>query len=264
MYIFRLDDAAEHMNLSNWIRIENLFKKHEICPIYGIIPHLEDPVLLKYEPVEDFWGIMKKWRDMGWTPAMHGYTHVFESDCGGINAVNDKSEFAGLEYGRQAEKLLDGYRILHQNGIDCELFFAPAHTFDENTVEALKHNTPIRVISDTIANDVYYENEVFFIPQQSGKCRTLPFRMVTFCYHPNTMTDKEFNELELFINNHVKEIGSYEEIKLVKRKRSFVDNCLRATYFIMKRHCVNKCDVKVLHDWYKVIGKSARKDKTIP
>lgn len=74
MYLLRLDDASEHMNLKNWLRMVQLLDKYGIKPIYGIIPHNEDSELLQYEYVENFWVLMKEWEEKGWTPAMHGYS----------------------------------------------------------------------------------------------------------------------------------------------------------------------------------------------
>ena len=78
---------------------------------------------------------------------------------------------------------------MREHGIDPKVFFAPAHTFDNNTLIALKECSNIRIISDTIANDIYTKYGFTFVPQQAGRVRKQPFRTVTFCYHPNTMND---------------------------------------------------------------------------
>lgn len=235
MYLIRLDDASEYMNISNWMRMKTLLVKYGVKPIYGIIPNNRDPELLQYEKVEGFWDIMREWQEKGWIPAMHGFTHVFETLEGGINPINDKSEFAGLSLERQREKIKQGYAKLLSERIKPEIFFAPAHTFDVNTLKALYKETPVRIISDTIANDVYYRKPFYFIPQQSGRVRKLPFKTVTFCYHPNTMQDEDFRELENFLKGHQKKMGSYKELELSSRKRTILDNILRYLYFIKRR-----------------------------
>lgn len=40
----------------------------------------------------------------GWIIALHGYEHVFETTSGGINPVNNKSEFAGVNLEKQKKK----------------------------------------------------------------------------------------------------------------------------------------------------------------
>lgn len=235
MYIMRLDDASEHMNISKWIRMEKLLDKYSIKPIYGIIPNNQDSELLKYDKVENFWKLMNDWKDKGWTPALHGYTHVFETNEGGINPVNNRSEFAGVELNKQCEKISLGYKKLIENGIYPDIFFAPAHTFDENTLKALIEESNIRIISDTVANDVYYENDFYFVPQQSGRCRKLPFKMTTFCYHPNTMTDNHFKELENFLKVYYRNFIQFQTKLVKKRKLNIYDYFLQKIYFVRRK-----------------------------
>lgn len=236
MYILRLDDAAENMNLPNWQRMELLLDRYKIKPIYGIIPNNMDEDLLKYDKIDNFWSEMNRWKDKGWIPALHGYTHVFETNEGGINPVNNRSEFAGVPLEIQRDKIQNGIRILSENGIKPKIFFAPAHTFDMNTLEALKFESDIRIISDTVANDIYYENGFYFIPQQSGRCRKLPFNVTTFCYHPNIMEESDFIYLDFFLRRY----GNYfiEKIDIKKRKFSVFDKLVKEFYFLRrKREC---------------------------
>ncbi|MFQ7119777.1 MAG: DUF2334 domain-containing protein [Intestinibacter sp.] len=235
MYLLRLDDASEYMYIINWERLEQLLDRYNIKPIFGIIPANKDPELLAYGKVDKFWEKAKIWEKKGWTAALHGYTHVFESNNGGINPVNMKSEYAGLTYEKQCQKIKQGYEILQRNGIIPQIFFAPAHTFDTNTLRALKEVSGIRIISDTIANDIYYNDGFYYIPQQSGHCRRLPFRITTFCYHPNTMTDDDFIQLENFLRKYNKKFGKVDSSLLKKRKFGFKDAVLKKLYFIRKR-----------------------------
>ena len=235
MYIMRLDDASEYMDLEKWKRMEQLLDKYGIKPIYGIIPANEDPELLKYGKVEGFWNLMTSWKEKGWAPALHGYTHVFETDDGGINPVNSRSEFAGVSLERQRQKIKEGYSTLKEHGILPTVFFAPAHTFDKNTLVALKEETPIRVISDTVANDVYYDDGIYFIPQQSGHCRKLPFKTTTFCYHPNIMDDAAFWDLEDFLKRNKSYFVQFNNMRLRMRKKSFLDCILKHIYFLRRK-----------------------------
>lgn len=234
MYLLRLDDASEYMDIEKWRKMEALLDKYEVKPIFGIIPANKDPKLLEYGKVEGFWKMMHSWVDKGWTPALHGYTHVFETEEGGINPVNHKSEFAGVPLDKQCLKIREGKKILENNNIIPKIFFAPAHTFDLNTIKALKKESSISVISDTVANDTYYKYDFFFIPQQSGVCRKLPFKTVTFCYHPNTMNNSDFEKLEMFLNNENRRFTSFDEIKLKRRHLNIWDNFIRRLYFLRK------------------------------
>ena len=233
-YIIRLDDASEHMNVKNWKIIEKILDKYGINPIYGIIPLNKDPDLLKYDKVDGFWDLMRSWEKKGWIPALHGYMHVFETNDGGMNPVNYRSEFAGLPLEKQREKIKKGYEILKSNGINPTVFFAPAHTFDQNTLIALREESNIRIISDTIANKTYKKEGFTFVPQQSGRVRKLPFETVTFCYHPNIMKDTDFIILEDFIKKYNHLFMPFE-MQETDRQFGLFDKLLNFIYFLIRR-----------------------------
>lgn len=234
-YILRLDDASDYMDLDQWNRMATLLNEYNIKPMIGIIPQNRDESLVNaYSRNPDFWAWVKLRMNDGWSIAMHGFEHCFVTQNGGIHPVNLYSEFAGLSYEEQCEKIKRGYSILEEHGIYPNIFFAPAHTFDNNTLRAIKNWTPIRIISDTIAYDVYKDGEFFFIPQQSGKARSLPFPLVTFCYHPNTMTDRSFEELQGFLARYASRFISVDKRILKNRKMNFLDRILRKLYFIRR------------------------------
>ena len=112
-YILRLDDASDYMDIEKWMRMERLLDKYQIKPIFGIIPKNGDESLVsKYQQNPEFWSLMHSWIDKGWIPALHGYEHRYVTEDGGINPVNKRSEFAGLSYEEQAEKIRKVYQLL--------------------------------------------------------------------------------------------------------------------------------------------------------
>ena len=232
-YIMRLDDASEYMDVEKWQRVENLLDKYGIKPIVGVIPNNQDPDMVGvYTKDESFWNKALQWQEKGWSIALHGYTHVFETKEGGINPVNSRSEFAGVPLERQKEKIRLGVAKLKEHGLAPKIFFAPAHTFDCNTLIALKEESNICTISDTVANSPYFWNGFYFIPQQSGQVRKLPFELVTFCYHPNNMRDNDFRRLEKFIEENSEKFISAEYIKNSrKRRKGIFDRMLSFLYF---------------------------------
>lgn len=233
--LLRLDDASEYMNVEKWKRMERLLDEYRIKPIVGVIPNNQDPDMVEVYPKDtDFWDKVLCWQKKGWTIAMHGYTHVFETRVGGLNPVNERSEFAGVPLESQKEKIRQGLALLRQHGIDPKIFFAPAHTFDENTLLALKTESDIRIISDTVANDLYYENGFHFIPQQSGCVRKLPFKVVTFCYHPNIMENADFELLSIFLKKHEKKFQGVESLHFAGTPKTVVDEVLKAMYFFKR------------------------------
>ena len=147
-YIIRLDGACEKMDVEKWLRMENILDKYKIKPLVGIIPNCEDTQMDKYPYNANFWEIVKRWIDKGWMIAMHGYNHVYTTDCGGINPVNKRSEFAGESLDVQREKIRLGVSVFKAHEIVPKVFFAPSHTFDENTLLALEAESQIRIISE--------------------------------------------------------------------------------------------------------------------
>lgn len=235
-YIVRLDDASDYMDVEKWDRIKAVLDKHDIKPIFGIIPCNKDQDLVsKYEKNEKFWDKMHRWIKDGWVPALHGYEHQYVTQEGGCNPLFARSEFAGLGFEEQCYKIETGYKILEEHGIVPEIFFAPSHTFDENTLKALETKTPIRIVSDTVANDIYKKGSFWFIPQQSGRARKLPFKTVTFCYHPNIMTEEEYEGLERFIVENKKQFVRFNKTMLINRRLGMIDKLLRFIYFARRK-----------------------------
>ena len=234
-YLLRLDDASDYMDVEKWQKMENLLDKYGIKPLVGIIPDNKDASLIyNYKQDLTFWNKVLSWKNKGWELALHGCYHKYTTKEGGINPVNKRSEFAGVSLDEQRKMIRHGIDILKQYGIVTNVFFAPSHTFDKNTLIALKEESNIRIISDTIANDVYFENDFYFIPEQSGRVRNLPFKLCTFCYHPNTMCDKDFENLEIFLKKYYFKFVAVKEIELKKRLKSLFDKLLHFMYFVKR------------------------------
>ena len=232
-YIMRLDDASGKRDVARWDRMEALLDRYGVRPLVGVIPACEDPAMEQYPEDLCFWERVDAWRQKGWCIAMHGYNHVYGTESGGINPVNRRSEFAGEPLARQKEKIAGGVAILREHGIEPRVFFAPSHTFDENTLTALLECSEIRTVSDTVANAPYFARGFTFVPQQSGRVRALPFSTVTFCYHPNMMEDGAFEELEAFLSKHQKRFIPFSDAPS-SRKKSLYDKLLEKLY--MRRH----------------------------
>ena len=232
-YIMRLDDACPRHNRDNWQRMEELLNAYGVRPIVGIIPDCRDQQMEQYPEDENFWDRARAWQSRGWAMALHGYQHVYVTRDGGINPVHRRSEFAGLPLEKQKEKISAGMEILTAQGIKPVAFIAPSHTFDLNTLAALKECTDIRSISDTIANAPYSKYGFTFIPQQSGRVRELNFYCVTFCYHPNVMGEEDFIQLEGFLRVHEGEFVPYPRGQ-AKRREDVRDKLLRRGYFLMR------------------------------
>ena len=238
-YLIRLDDACPTMHQDRWQRIESILDSYSIRPMVGVISHNEDSQQ-KISPVDSsFWYKVKKWESKGWAIALHGYDHRYSSLDGlrGLNPMWSRSEFSGLPLKKQKQKIRDGVKILRHNGINPKYFFAPSHTFDENTIEALRQESDIRIISDTIGRKPYRKGDFIFIPQIVGHCTKLPIPGTwTFCLHPNGMTDADFIATEEFIRKHRNKFIGFDEINMseIGSKTAF-DKLLSWLFFFQRR-----------------------------
>lgn len=235
-YIIRLDDACEHMDLCKWQRMEQLLDKYGIKPIVSIIPCCQDESLTsKYSFNTDFWNLAMEWQAKGWTIGLHGFNHVYLNfNAKGLNPINSFSEFVDLSLSDQEEKIRLGIVALKSHGINPVVFVAPGHSFDENTLLALKKQSDIRVVSDTIAYDKYIYKEFVFIPQQCGAFKNLPFKTITGCFHPNTMANANFDELETFLKKHQDSFSDAGITEIINREYSKMDQVLKSLYFLLR------------------------------
>jgi len=236
-YLVRLDDACPQMNKLKWQRIENILDKYGIKPMVGIIPHNEDPTTCVDVVDTDFTSKILNWQKKGWAIALHGYNHVCTTVTGGVNPVHKRSEFAGLSLVEQKEKISKGYKTLIATGLLPKYFFAPSHTYDENTLEALVEETPIRIISDTIALQPYKQGVFTMIPCQMGQFRRPPIGGYwTFCFHPNGMDNAAFDIFECFIKTNIEYFISFNDIDTSRvGQKSIVDRLLSSVYFALRK-----------------------------
>lgn len=232
-YLIRLDDACPSMDRANWERIEDILDRYDILPMVGIVPHNEDENLMRDSEDGLFWDKVKEWKSKGWSIALHGYNHCYMSSDAGINPFWKRSEFAGVSLDQQKEKIRKGVSILKEHGINPKYFFAPSHTYDENTLEALRQESNIRIISDSIGRKPYKKDDFIFIPQIVGHCMEIPLPGVwTFCLHPNSMTDANFGATEMFVKQHQNEFISFDDLNLNNvATKSLFDKALSALFF---------------------------------
>lgn len=237
-YLIRLDDACPTMDVNKWERIEGILDIYGLRPLVGVIPSNKDPKQQIDEFDQNFWSKVKRWEQKGWSIAMHGYDHCFISDEGlsGLNPLWERSEFSGVSLKAQKEKIQKGIAEFRQRGFDPKYFFAPAHTYDKNTLTALLEESNIRIISDTIATQPYQQGDFVFIPQIGGHCTEIKLPgFWTFCLHPSIMSEIDFLETERFLQIHKSKMMSFDEIKLSNLKRKNLTSRLLSWAYFTKR-----------------------------
>jgi len=231
-YIFRLDDACPTMDHSRWARLETLFDNLGICPLVAVVPCNQDPILQVSEPDPNFWARVRCWQDKGWTIALHGYQHQFHyiDRSKLLLPFYDRSEFAGLSFDDQSQMFRAAWEIFMSEGVEPRVWIAPGHCFDRITLSALKAETPIRIISDGVACDQFFESDFYWLPQQLWSFSRKLFGLWTICLHPNTMSDSQFDELAETLSACSSCIVSVTDLALIPRNLGLIDN-LYALWF---------------------------------
>lgn len=242
-YLIRLDDACPTMKKNKWSRIESILDRFDIKPIVAVVPDNQDPELKVNVPDSGFWDLAQRWQAKGWTIALHGYQHAFHSVSRKklILPFYDRSEFAGLAYDFQAQKLDKAWSICDKHHIHPTVWVAPAHCFDHITLQALKDTTPIRIISDGIACDQFFQNGFFWLPQQLWQFMPKRSGLWTICLHPNSMQEQAFSELEALLADpkYAASFARVVDIQLAERKPSMIDISYRE-YFWSRSNLVAK------------------------
>lgn len=238
-YLIRLDDACPTMDTSKWQRMEDILDNCGVRPMIGVIPANNDQKQQLDAFDHNFWDKVKNWEKKGWTIALHGYDHCFISDRGmrGLNPLWERSEFAGVSRELQREKIRKGVAVFRNNGIEPKYFFAPAHTYDENTLQALREESNIRIISDTVAIKPYRKEDFVFIPQMGGHCKRMKIPGIwTFCLHPSVMKEEDFVSTQRFLESHNMQMIGFDDLNLVNlNRKDLISRILSWMYFTRRR-----------------------------
>jgi len=209
--LIRLDDIAENMNWDLMEKSEILFDKYKIKPVLGVIPNNQDRELLSYPKKNNFWDIVRAWKDKGWEIAMHGLTHVYDKDTQKKDyfRYGGRSEFCGHSLEVQTDRIKKGLKKFSEEKIEIKSFFAPNHTYDKNTFNALK-NSGINEVIDGYGLMPYKEKEIKFIPQLFYKIYALPFGIQSTQIHLNYWNQKDLDNFEIFVKKNQNNLITYE------------------------------------------------------
>lgn len=227
-YVFRLDDISPDMDFNKFYRFKEILDKYDVKPIIGVIPANADRKLKEIgsrggvgvdtdEGPEvgidetQFWSMVRhlNW-EKGWSVALHGFNHVYNSKSSGLLKYHNRSEFAGNDRALQQKKIIAGKEVLAEKGLKISAFMAPAHTFDKITLEVLRENG-IDVITDGYGLYSYIQEGITFVPQLFARPRKMPFGVYTFCFHTDELTDKDFIEAEKFLSDNWTDVITFED-----------------------------------------------------
>lgn len=240
----RLDDLSPDMDWAKFNRFREMMERYHVKPLVGIIPENRDPQVHKEAPHEDFWDLMKKLQSEGWILAMHGCYHVYTTTKGGLFPLNHLSEFAGLSFEKQDELIETGRSILREHGIETDIFMAPAHSFDRNTLKALKKNGFTRM-TDGFGNRPYssWGMEFYPISFQASKTLSGGDGATTLVVHTAVMDESDFARYEKIFAEQ--ELLPYSEFLYMESgKRGFIGNAKQYCMAAGKRMLVSMKSAK--------------------
>lgn len=217
----RLDDITPDMDWERFLAFKALLDQYQVKPLIGVVPDNRDANLVGKQQggPADFWSYVKGLKEEGWTVAMHGFRHIYSTKKGGLFPLNNFSEFAGLSLEEQKKMLSEGKRILREKGIETKLFMAPAHSYDRNTLKALKENG-FEGLTDGFGDMPYKWQGLTFYPISFQLSRTFQKKTgySTMVVHTGTVSKEEFLQYQNWFER--KDIAwiSFEEYLRVPAK----------------------------------------------
>ena len=221
-FVLRFDDLCPTANWPVWDHVEELLGEFDVRPIVSVIPDNRDKALLVSRPGENFWDRVRSWQSRKWTLGLHGYQHCYLTKKAGLYGRSAASEFAGLPYEVQEIKLQNAVRIFNQRGVKPEVWVAPAHSFDVNTVDILLR-MGVRVINDGYALYPHQdERGMLWIPQQVGRFRNLPIGIWTICFHFNRWKDNDLKQFRADLQRFRPQILSVDDVLQLCKRQTWV------------------------------------------
>jgi len=204
--VLRIDDIAHNVDKKKYDLIFKMVIKYNIPTILGVIPcNMDKKIICDKEDQQLGWNVIKEMSILSNTVvAMHGYQHIQHQYKNNYIANSSKSEFSGLSFKDQFIKLEKGYDILIKKGIFPEMFMAPSHGFDFNTLDACRR-LGIKKVTDGYGTHVYKEAGVTMYPQMLESPLYFVKDFQTICVHPLTIKNKKMQSLSRLFEKQYKD-----------------------------------------------------------
>ncbi len=225
-YLIRFDDVVPAMAWSRFAAFEKVAADLSLPFLIGVVPECRDPKLSVEPEHHNFWDWVRARKHAGWMIAQHGYQHLYETDARGLLGIGRKSEFAGLSYDAQVQKLAAGKEIMQREGVWSGVFMAPSHSFDEITVQALR-DLEFTALTDGFGFYTYDIHGLMAVPQLVARPLGFGFGVETICLHVNTMSEEAIGRMIDFIRAHRKQIISFDEALQVNASVPLIASVLR-------------------------------------
>ena len=240
--LLRFDDVCPTMSWEQWEKAMQLLNEIDASALIGVIPDCKDPMLHIDAPRSDFWEYIRQLQKRGFTIAMHGLHHKFSTISDGIVTKHKISEFAGLPYELQLEKIRRGKAILNAQGVDTDVFFAPAHSYDDNTLRALA-DCGFKYISDGYSYRPYCRHGIICLPCTNGgipKINGWGNYTAVIHSHEWLQAEKtnEFIQLQQLCAKHQNEIVSFEDFCKWKEGYAPIQQIIENLHLFIYRYII--------------------------
>lgn len=210
-YLLRIDDLCSGVHARRWERLRLLIEEFNIRPILAVVPENQDRTLEASTPDPKFWHWMRTLQAAGATVAVHGYRHLCSSNGRSFPGLHAETEFAGVALDVQRDRITRGLEILRGHGLDPKLWVAPKHTFDWNTLRALRESG-LPYLSDGLARVPFRRGGVTWIPMQFWAPVAKTEGLWTICMHPNTTLRTNFEQLRNFLRRFAHQFTSFDRV----------------------------------------------------
>ncbi|SEJ29189.1 hypothetical protein SAMN04488018_12217 [Myroides marinus] len=213
-YIVRFDDLCPTMDWNKFSKIKEALEEYGIKSVLGVVPINRDPVLNIADNIteEMFYHNIIKFKNYGDTIAQHGTYHIMHNCSGGIMKINKYGEICELPYNKQLELLTIGKQILVERNIWEPYYMAPAHSFDDNTLKALKELNFL-ALTDGWGGYPYQLEDIICVPQLFAKPFTkFNIGYQTICLHTNNMNKFQIEEFVNFIHSNKGSFVNFKDI----------------------------------------------------
>ena len=214
-YVIRFDDITPMMAWSHFAPFDEVSKELGLPFLVGVVPDCRDSSLSVEEERADFWDWLRIRAARGWTIAQHGFTHVYETGEKGVLGIGRKSEFAGLSYQEQYDKLAAGKDILVREGLWHGVFMAPSHSFDQITLKALAA-LEFTALTDGYGFFAYDLFGIHALPQLLARPLGVGLGVETVCLHVNTLSQAQIEGHIAFLRSNRASIISFEDALAVR------------------------------------------------
>jgi predicted deacetylase len=229
-YVYRMDDIAPGMDWERFYRHIDLFRRYGVRPLLGVVPDNRDDKLDPGPREPRFWEILRELLNEGAVElAQHGFQHRYVSEHAGLwgprYGFSAKSEFAGLPLEEQRAAIERGRAIMREQGCASDVWMAPSHTFDRNTLTALAE-CGFRGVTDGIALYPFDLAGLRFVPQQLWGPKQLSHGVWTICLHPNVPDDRLFAAIERHLQQGARVVPFSEAVSRSPRIHDRLANAL--------------------------------------